>query len=318
MLIEAVKTLADEERVEAMFVKARWPNGIACSHCGSLDVITRESRNPAPFRCRDCRKYFSVKSGTMMHGSRLPLSKWALAIYLLGTSPKGISSMRLSRELGVAYRTAWHLSHRIRGAWDEVKNLGPLKFKGPVEVDETFIGGRERNKHRNRTARRRGQTWMATKTIVVGIKDRATNRVVTEVVEDTDARTLQGFVRRHTAAGAKIYTDGHGGYRGLRNHGAVEHSTGEYVRGNVHTNGIEAFWSMLKRGVMGTYHFISRKHTDRYATEFEWRHNNRPSGGREGLVEMIEKTVRGMWGRRLSWRELVDGPEPMPCPSCGR
>ena len=294
-LIEAVRRFSDEEGVEKMFVETRWPEGVACPKCGSLNIQDRPTRKPQPFRCRDCRKDFSVKTGTVMQGSNLPLSKWELAIYLMSTSLKGASSMKLHRDLGITQKSAWHLTHRIRKAWESNARL----FAGPVEADETYIASKESNKHDSKKLRQGCGT--VGKTPLAGVKDRATNQVSTQVVTDTTRRTLQGFVEERTEADAQVYTDESSSYVGIdRPHDAVRRSAGEFVREQAHINGIESHWALLKRGIVGTYHHISVKHLDRYAAEFEGRHNAKPAD----TIDQIQGVISGMGGKTLRYHDL--------------
>ena len=295
-LMDAVKMFDTEEKAEAWFVSKRWPDGVVCPHCESDNIATVASRKPQPFRCRACRKHFSVKTGTLMHSANIPLSKWAIAFYLYATNLKGVSSMKLHRDLGIRQSSAWYMAHRIRGMWGKSED----KFAGPVEADETYIGGLEKNKHESKKMKAgRGNVG---KTPVVGIKDRATNQVRTEVVERTDRETLQDFVIRNTEEDATVYTDEARAYQGIpRNHESVSHGAGEYVRGMAHTNGLESHWAMFDRGIYGTYHHVSVKHLPLYNLEFEGRHNNRPMDTAEQMAAM----ARGAAGKRMRYEDLV-------------
>ena len=297
-LLDAIKKFDTEDKAEVWFIEQRWPSGVACPFCGTVNVAVVASRKPQPFRCREkeCRKSFSVKTGTLLHSSNLPLSKWAIAFFLYATNLKGVSSMKLHRDLGIAQSSAWYMAHRIREMWTSEDD----KFAGPVEVDETYIGGKERNKHESKKLHAgRGAVG---KTAVVGIKDRETGQVTTAAVKSTDAPTLQGFVYQHTEQDAQVYTDEARAYDGLnRPHEAVKHSAREYVHGMAHTNGIESHWAMLKRGYVGVYHQMSDKHLHRYVTEFEGRHNSRPLD----TTEQMRIMAQGADGKRMTYAGLI-------------
>ena len=300
-LIQLMDLFPDEEAAKNWFAEGRWPEGPHCPHCGSFNVQSDIKHRSMTHRCRDCedKPMFSMKTGTIMEGSKLGYRVWAIAIYLVATNLKGVSSMKLHRDLGVTQKTAWHLAHRIRKALGR----GEAPFRGPVEVDETFMGGKRKNmSHARRKALKGLGRGTAGKTVVVGAKDRATNLVSARVVQSTDAETLQGFVEEQAIPDAQIYTDDAKAYKGMSNpHESVKHSVSEYVRGMAHTNGIESFWSMLKRGYIGTFHHFSEKHTGRYVAEFAGRHNIREQDTLDQMAEIVD----GMVHKRLKYRDLV-------------
>ena len=297
---QVAEKFSDENKARKWISDHRWPDGPCCPRCGSVNVQCGIKHKTMSHRCRDCpgTKMFSVKMGTVMEGSKLPYRAWAVGIYLFTTNIKGISSMKLHRELGIGQKAAWFMLARLRKAYEI--EVGP--FAGPVEVDETFVGGKERNKHASKKLRSgRGAVG---KTAVVGARDRETNRVKAKVVQRTDKQNLQGFVRDQVKTGATVYTDEHRAYFGLHGdyrHAAVQHKIKQFVDGQAHTNGIESFWAMLKRAYTGTYHRISPKHLQRYIDEFAGRHNVRD----QDTVRQMSSVVRGMEAKRLRYNDLI-------------
>ena len=300
-LIDLMNMFPTEEAVTKWFESVLWSSGRCCGKCGSVKTSEVPNSKPMPYWCADCRSYFSVRTGTPIARSNVPLRKWAIAIYLCLTSLKSVSSMKLHRDIGVSQPTAWFMLHRIREAW--AGGDGTSDYSGPVEVDESYFGGRRRNmSNAKRKALADTGRGPVGKTAVVGIKDRATKKVAAKVVRSTDAETLQGFVMDHADESATVYTDDAGAYEGLPfQHRSVKHSVGEYVNGMAHTNGIESFWSMLKRAHKGTFHKLSAKHLQRYIDEFAGKHNIRESGT---LVQM-RNTVARLVGRNLLRRDLI-------------
>ena len=227
-LAQVTKMFSHEDDAEQWFIAQRWHGGIHCPFCKGASIHERKNRRPMPYLCRTCRKSFSVKTKTIMQSSNLPLTTWALAFYLYSTNLKGVSSTKLHRDLGITQKSAWHLAHRIRETW----NNGPGHLDGPVEVDETYIGGLERNKHTSKKLKAgRGSVG---KQPVLGVKSRTTNMVQATVLSTVSATTLQRSVRAFVTPGSMVYSDQNTGYPGIMkqgyHHQAVNHSAKQYVR----------------------------------------------------------------------------------------
>jgi transposase-like protein len=289
-LVKLVEQFSNEDKAREHLTELRWPNGVKCPRCESDKVSPIKDRKQ--YSCNACEYQFSVTSGTIFNDSHLPLWKWFLAIYLMTESKKGMSACQMQRTLSVAYRTAWFLCHRIRAA---MKDVNPAPLTGTVEVDETYIGGKVRG---------RGRGYRGNKVAVVGARQRK-GPVRMEVLKWVDRQTLHKFIHSATAPDTeKIYTDEHPGYKGIADHdtehGSVNHSQEEWVHGDIHTNGIESVWSLLKRSVVGTYHKVSVKHLDAYLGELEHRLNNRQNKFlfRDTLLKLVS-------AGKLTYQELT-------------
>jgi transposase-like protein len=306
-LLEATRYFADPDVCVEFVAMLRWPDGPVCPACEGTEHSYLTTRRL--WKCKSCKKQFSVKVGTIFEDSPIPLDKWLCAIWLIANSKNGISSYELGRSIGLTQKSAWFVLHRIRlamqtGSFDAIT--------GEIEVDETFVGGKGKNMHASkRAARFKGNRGPASgKTIVVGSLERGDDegpsRVNAAVIENTKRTTLHAHVRDTIQPGARVYTDSYLSYRGLESdyeHEMVDHGAMQYVNGRVHTNGIENFWSLLKRGLHGTYVAVNPEHLFRYLDErvftFNMRHLN--DFGRFTFV------LHQVSGRRLTWNELTAG-----------
>jgi transposase-like protein len=297
-LQEAIIHFADADNCLKYLAAKRWPNGVTCPTCGATDVIFLANQRRWKCRHGHDRPQFSVKVGTVMEDSPIPLGKWLMAMWQIVNCKNGISSYEVHRAIGITQKSAWFLDHRIRYAL----GLGPTnKFSGQIEADETFIGGRARNMHTAKRAAKITGTGGKDKTAVMGILERG-GKVRTKVVDNTKKKTLQSEIREHVLAGSALFTDALKSYEGLDEfqHEVVDHAV-EYVRGEVHTNGLENFWSLVKRGLHGTYVSVEPFHLFRYIDEQAFRYNNRKmsDGDRFNMV------VRQIVGKRLTWDRLT-------------
>lgn len=302
-IIEAVHQFGTPEQAERWLIEQRWPDGVRCAYCGHDDIAMWKRPNSSLkwWRCKKrqggCGKRFSVKTDSVMQQSKLSLDKWCMAIFLSTTSLKGVSSMKLHRDLGITQKSAWHLGQRIRKSFEDAQKD---KMQGPAEIDETYIGGSAKNKHQFKREHIGGGP--KGKDVLMGIKDREKNQIRAEHIPDNRGTTIKPFITANTTQDATVYSDDSSAYSGLRRaHEVVNHSIGEYVRGMAHTNGIESFWAMLKRGYAGTFHHFSAKHLQRYVDEFAGRHNIRLLD----TLDQMKALARAGVGKQLTHQELI-------------
>lgn len=272
-LVQLTQYFADEKVCLEHLKQMRWADGIYCPHCGHEKIYNFSDGKR--FKCAACRKQFTAKVGSIFEDTKISLQKWFIAIYLLSSHKKGISSLQLSKDLGVTQKTAWFMLHRLREASKTKAFNAPLQ--NTVEADETYIGGKEKNKHANkRTEGTQGRS-LATKTAVLAVIERKGNikAIKTDAV---DSRAIGSFITNNVVLGSNLMTDEYKIYNSVKwlyNHTFVKHGAGEYVSNDCHTNTLEGFFSLLKRGIIGIYHFVSAKHLENYLNEFTFRYNSK-------------------------------------------
>ena len=297
---QLLRMFPDQETCIAWLERVRWNGEPVCAHCGACDKISRPKSKPNAYWCGHCRKQFTVTTGTIMHATKTPLQNWIIAIYSVMTARKGISAMQLSKELSVQYRTAWYMLHRIR----EACASGDFKLDGVVEMDEVYIGGKRANmSNAKRKALADTGRGAVGKAAVMGARERGGNTVA-RPVENADGETANRFATETVRAGAVIYTDESRIYNRLTfKHEAVNHSAKEWVRGAVHTNGLESVWALIRRSITGTWHHVSIKHLHRYVNEASMRLNE--GNCRIDTIDRMDALVRGIGGRRIRYRDLI-------------
>lgn len=300
---QMLEILSTENDCREFLEQIRWGKSPICPHCGSQSKEHYELKQKGEFKglrkCKDCRERFTVKVGTMFHGSPISLRKWFIAIYIFSSHKKGISSLQLHRDLGVTQKTAWFMLQRIRNNFSMNTTE---KLTGTVEADETFIGGKNKNRHVNKKIEKSQGRSIKDKTPVFGMVNKG--KVNTRVVSDTKANTLKPIIDEMVEKGSIVVTDEWKAYKGLiedYQHKILNHNRGEFVNNSFHTNSIEGFWSLLKRGIFGIYHSTSPKHLNMYCDEFSYRYNTRKIT--DG--ERFEMTLANA-NRRLSYQELIN------------
>lgn len=301
-LQEAILYFSNPANCQDYLVKRRWPNGVECPTCGRKDVVFLANQNRWWCRNEHPKRQFSLKTGTIYEESPLGLDKWLTATWLICNCKNGVSSCEIARALNITQKSAWFMDHRIRVSFGLES---PDKLTGHVEADETFIGGKARNMHKAKRERKITGTGGKDKTAVMGIMQRGkdgTSKVRTTVIANRKKKAIQAEVRKHVEAGAALYSDALKSYEGLTEfeHQVIDHAV-KYAEGNVHTNGLENFWSLLKRGINGTYVSVEPFHLFRYLDEQAYRFNNRKMTD----AERFDIAVKGIVGKRLTFDQLT-------------
>ncbi len=297
-----LEVLSSEDTCRQFLEKIRWDNKPVCPRCGSKGKEHYELKQKGTFqglrKCKDCRERFTVRVGTMFHGSPIPLRKWFIAIYIFTSHKKGISSLQLHRDLGVTQKTAWFMLNRIRNTF----GYSPLeKLTGTTQADETFMGGKNRNRHVNKKVKESQGRSVKDKTPVFGLVN--SGKVNTRVVPDTRAQTLKPIIQEMVEQGSIVVTDEWRAYSGLSKnyqHEVLKHREGQYKSNEFHTNSVEGFWSLLKRGVYGIYHSASAKHLSKYCDEFSYRYNTRLHTDGDRFNLSLQNS-----SKRLTYKELT-------------
>jgi transposase-like protein len=290
----------DEQTCREHLEKVVWNGQPTCPYCGSSKVYAFKDKKTYKCATKDCNKRFNVLKGSIFESSNIGLQNWFIAIYLLTMNKKGISSYQLARDLDITQKTAWFLLHRIRKALRKA----PEGFTNIVEVDETYVGGKNKNRHYNKRKKHIQGRSVTDKIPVFGILERGGD-VYTSKVKDVTSKSLKKIIFQYVKKGAHIMSDEWFAYRGLNfryDHSVVEHGRYQYVKGDCYTNSLEGYWSLAKRSILGIYHFISRKHTDSYFGEFDFRYNNRKTVNREDMFNSILFNGKN---KRLSYKDLI-------------
>ena len=285
-LTEFTDYFREEETCVAHYTNIRFGNGKYCPHCGHTEVYT--FKDGKRYRCADCKQDFTIRTGTVFGESKLPIRKWFIAIYLLSNSSKGISSVQLAKHVGVTQKTAWFMAHRIREAHHQNKG----QMTGTIEADETYVGQKAKTMHAKKKKEVITGTGGINKTVVFGMLSRD-GEVRTQVVPAVNSTTLKPIIEKNVAAGSNLYTDEHRAYCGLSqyNRAITRHMIKEFVVGDCHTNGIESFWALFKRGYHGVYHQMSKKHLQRYLNEYAFRFNRKTLTMKEMFADVVARVA---------------------------